>query len=295
MSDVKEYASRVKTLKVTDLKQEILTLKVGCTNITNDVNLTKSNDLDKDLDKALSSWYLTSGIMKTITSKQSGTKSMLEVISYGISTSEIVLDAITKDYVDKYGKTWDGSDINAKQVNVLNLLEHIKHFIEYSGTVMLVGIHIHDGDTLPEKYLTKASLNHLKETSGVYAETAILLLGGSKKLLTDLADTKELPVDDTDLEILESFGENKPKVALNKFGVHSLNPFYWVSSVLANVRLRRIENARRKNELYAMRIAQIVNRRNQTNDPSLDHRIEVYQNEIIKNEAYIAATEAKYA
>lgn len=293
MSDIKTYAKGVKSLKVSDIKQELLSMKVSCTDIINNINLVKSSDID--LEPAFNKWYLTAPVIKAVTKANSGMKSLTDTIAYGVATSEQLINNIEKVYLNAWGSSWDASTINSRQVNILNLMEHIRHFLEYSNLVLMVGIYMTNGEEPTDGILTKAVMNELKATNGTYTESTLMLLGGSRKLIKELGEVKEIEVDDSDLEILASFGEDKPKLAIRNFGIHALNPYFWVSSFLVNVRLRRIENARRKNELFAMKIAQAVNQRQRTNDASLDHRIEVYQNEIIKNQALIAEIEAKYA
>ena len=68
------------------------------------------------------------------------------------------------------------------------------------------------------------------------------------------------------------------------FGIHNLNPLFWIGLGMKNINLMRIDNMRAKNQQHAMKISQAINRRDGSNDPQIDRTIEIYQEKIIKNE-----------
>lgn len=290
MVNLEEYTNRVKNLKISDVKQELLSVVVRGENLIANLSLAKANDIN--INEFFKEYYVTKRLVKDANNAGFRNIDAGQIIVFGAQASKHIAETINKKYLTG-NNTWDKSNVTVKQIAILNLLEHLNFFLKYSELLLDVAITNKSSALEPDKYLNKHDNNFLLNSLNDYSAQAVKLLGGSKAILKDIDEQPDIEVSDIDVEMLEATAS--PGLTVKNLGVHSLNPMYWISSMIANRRLKVIENARKKNEQFAMKITQAINKRNGEEDPELERLIEVYQNEIIKNEALIAEIEAKYA
>ena len=286
--NILDYAKGVKTVKDIELLGTLSTISVGLQDLIENL---KKMDLSKiDINPLADHWILTKAILKAVKGSDAipGNMTLTEVLilcaESGVSTSNEL-----KLQVKKYNqKLWSGHTLTIPQANILNLIEHLEYWMNYSTTVVDVLLTQVSSKTAPELYLSKADTRWLNVTKDLYVETTALLCRGSRHIIDNLKAMSELAVEDDVVDVVESSrGVGAISVAARGFGIHTVNPLYWYDSIKEKVDLYRIDNMRRSNEMFAMKINQAVNKKNGTNDPQMDRQIEVYQDAITKNRAKI--------
>lgn len=290
--DIINYASKVKTFKSSEILMLVQSLEVGGGDLIGKVELVKANSID--LDKEIETWFVTKSIQKNLSANGFKT-SLLNAIEFNARCITLItpdLKVLVSGYKEK---VWDGKLLTIKQANILNTIEMFTFWVNYSQSLLDVLVTMGNEKTTPEKYMTGFDYKHINDTKPLYEQLSVELMKGSKHFIRRLEALHDVPVEDTTVGILEET-EGKDQVDLLRkgFGIHLITPIFWVSLMRSKLQLSRIEQMRRKNEQFAMKISQAINLKQGNEDPQLDRRIEIYQEAIIKNEADIARIEASY-
>lgn len=290
--DIINYAGKVKTFKASEIMMLVQSLDVGANDLIGKVELVKANSIN--LDNEIETWFVTKSIQKNLASSsfKSPFLNAIEFNARCIAMVALDLKRLVGEYKDKI---WDGKLLTIKQANILNTIEMFTFWVNYSQTLLDVLITMSNEGVAAEKYMTGHDLKHVNDTKGLYEQLSIELLKGSKYFVKRLEAMHDVPVDENSVSVLESTeGKGQVDILTKGFGIHLVTPIFWVSLARSRVQLARIEQMRRKNEQFAMKISQAINLKQGNDDPQLDRRIEVYQDAIIKNEAAIARIEASY-
>lgn len=287
--NILEYAKGVKSVKDIELIGTLSAVTIGLGDLKE--NTKKLGLVDIDLDVLGERWVLTKSIMKGV--KQDGsipgnvvfTQMLLLGADAAISTATQL-----QDMVRKYNqKVWSGHTLTIRQTNILNTVEQLEFWYNYSNTLLDALITQHNQNIDPERYISKADARWLNGTKDFYVDVTKMLMKGSAHIVGVLKNMEDMEVDADTVDVLESNkGLSSVQLSTRGFGIHTVNPVYWFDSIKEKVDLWRIDNMRRNNDTFAMKINQAVNKKNGQNDPQLDRQIEVYQEAIIKNRAKIA-------
>lgn len=290
--DIINYAGKVKTFKSSEIMMLVQSPAVGANDLIGKVELVKANSIN--LDNEIETWFVTKSIQKNLaaSSFKSPFLNAIEFNARCITMVALDLKRLVGEYKDKI---WDGKLLTIKQANILNTIEMFTFWVNYSQTLLDVLITMSNEGIAAEKYMTGHDLKHVNDTKGLYEQLSIELLKGSKYFIKRLEAMHDVPVDENSVSVLESTeGKDQVDILTKGFGIHLITPIFWVSLARSRIQLARIEQMRRKNEQFAMKISQAINLKQGNDDPQLDRRIEVYQDAIIKNEAAIARIEASY-
>lgn len=283
--DILSYTGKVKTFN----EGELHTFMAGITVTTNDllanIENLKANNLAGEFDKAAESWHLTKGIHKYISDKGFRGSSLLADFEFGLAAIKHVMPGLEKMVRGYNTKVWDGKLVTLRQSNILNLLEYINYWLEYTSKVFDVCLTIHLNKTDPGKYLSVHDQKWMQGTADFYKHFTVELMKGGRILLQTLEKIQDVEVSEVSLGVLEATtGKGTTDMVGKGFGIHNLNPMFWIGLGMKNINLMRIDNMRARNQQHAMKISQAINRRDGTNDPQIDREIEIYQEKIIKNE-----------
>lgn len=290
--DIINYTDKVKSFKTSEIMMLVQSLEVGSNDLIGKVELVKANSIN--LDNEIETWFVTKSIQKNLaaSSFKSPFLNAIEFNARCIAMVAVDLKRLVTEYKDK---VWDGKLLTIKQANILNTIEMFTFWVNYSQTLLDVLITMSNEGVAAEKYMTGHDLKHVNDTKGLYEQLSVELLKGSKYFIKRLEAMHDVPVDENSVSILESTeGKDTVDLITKGFGIHLITPIFWVSLARSRIQLARIEQMRRKNEQFAMKISQAINLKQGNDDPQLDRRIEVYQDAIIKNEAAIARIEASY-
>jgi hypothetical protein len=291
--EILEYTKGVKTFEKTKLLGLLDTLKVEANTLDENLRNVQANEVK--LDELAERWVLTKSMNRQLAQHGYRADDLVEQSRMGITVINTLLPELGK-IVNSYKDTlWDGKLLTLKQTNLLNLIEHIGFWLKFTRTMYDVLLTMNNKSVDPTKYLSQHDSKWLNGTQALYKQFTIDLAKGTRALIKQLDEMPDLPVAEGPLATYESM-EGKDKIDLLKrgFGVHIVNPLYWFSLGKANLNIARIENMREENMQFGAKIAQAVNLRNQTADPDLDRRIEIYQEQIIRNNHKIEQIEAEY-
>jgi len=199
--------------------------------------------------------------------------------------------------VKSYKETlWDGKLMSVKQANVLNVIEYMNFWVKYSRMMYEVLLTMNNEGVEPSKYLTGMDLKWMNGSEMFYRMFTIDLMKGGRYILDNMAKLPDIEVSPTSLDVLKASEGSGHIDVLNKgFGIHNVNPLFWLGLGISKIQGMWIDKLRRDNEYFAMKISQAINKRNGSPDPDLDRRIEIYQDKIIKNDHSISEIEAQYA
>jgi hypothetical protein len=291
--DIVNYAGKVKTVKQNEILSTILNVEVAANDLDAGLESIINNAID--LSTQADRWVTTKGLKRAI-STAGFRGDLVDTVRFGLATVKTLCPQITK-MVKEYKETlWDGKLMTVKQANILNLIEYLNYWVKYSRMLFEVLLTMHNENTEPQRYLTGTDFKWINGTELFYRMFTLDLLKGSRQIMTNMSKLPDIDIEPTSLDILQATEGPGGVDALNKgFGIHTLNPLFWLGLGISKVQGLWIDKLRRDNEYFAMKISQAINKKNGTNDPDLDHRIEVYQDKIIKNEHTIAEIEAQYA
>lgn len=292
--DILAYTKNVKTFKEQDILQSLLQIQVSAQDLSNNLDSLKANNLD--LTATADRWIVSRGIKKHFESQGYRNSTLIENIQYGLSVLVSLNPEVTKLVKGYSEKLWDGKLITLRQTNILNLIEYMNFWLRYSQMLLEVLITMHNDGTDPERYLSKVDTRFINGTEQLYRSFSSDLMKGARNLIQNLSKIPDIELSESSLDVLEGTdGKGSVDLLQKGFGVHLINPYFWIALGYSKIQLWRIENMRRKNEMFAMKISQAINKRNGSPDPHLDHQIEVLQEAIIKHENKIQEIEADYA
>lgn len=291
--DALTYSRGVKTFRKAELLASLLNITVSCNDLESNIQRI-TNDLD--LTRQADSWVITKGLQKFLASRGMGNAPLPSLVAAGCASINTLIPRLEKMIKDYREDIWDGKLINLRQVNILNMIEHLNFWLDYTRMVFDVLVTMNNKNSDPGSILDKVDMRWINGTEAFYREFFAELLKGSRAVIANLEAVPEVPVSESSLSILEATEGKGAVDAVNQgFGIHLITPMFWVGMLWKTINLRRIEQMRRKNEIFAMKISQAINLKGGGEDAILEHRIEVYQNEIIKNQHAIESIEESYA
>lgn len=289
-----EYSAGVQTFKQEDIISSLLNITVAATDL--EANIARIRNSNVDLSAVAGHWIITKGLEKALRANGVSMSDLPETITAGLSCIQALVPEVIKLIKGFNEKIWDGKLINLKQVNILNLIEHLTFWIKYVRMIFDVLLTMNNKDVQADQYLSKYDTRWINGTELFFRTLTVELLKGSRGILLRLNAVPEVEVSQTSLDVLESMeGDAKVDLLKQGFGVHMVNPVFWFHLAWAKINIMRIENMRRDNELFAMKISQAINKKGGGEDPQLERQIEIYQDEIIKNTVAIEQIEKKYA
>jgi len=293
--DILSYVKGVKTFKKRELVDQITALGVVATDLTANITRMEANKID--LGHEINQWMITKSITRELDNVGFRGVGFQHAVKTSLTTVSALVLGLTKMVQSSKDEIWDGKLIDLRQANLLNLIEHLTHWVRYTGLVYDVLITMKNkGDREAEKTLAKADLRFINQTIEFYKGSTVMLLKGSRIILDNLMAIPEVEVSETSIAVMESTeGAEMASLIQQGFGIHQINPVFWYKLNKMNLNLARIDKARKDNEVFAMKITQAVNQKNGVDDADLDHQIEIYQDEIIKNVALIESIEKEYA
>lgn len=283
--DILSYTGKVKTFSDSELHTHLAAITVGINDLLANIDQIKANNFLGQFDEASNSWVLTKSILKHLQDKGFRGSSLLSDIEFGLSAMKMVVPGIEKMVRSYNTKIWDGKLVTLRQANILNVVEYINFWVEYTNKIVDVCLTMILNKVDPNKYLSVHDQKWMTGTQDFYKHFTTELLKGSKVLLTTLDKVPDVEVSEVSLDVLESTaGKGTTDLVGKGFGIHNLNPAFWIGLGIKNLNLTRIDNMRAKNQQHAMKISQAINRRDGSNDPQIDREIEIYQEKIIRNE-----------
>lgn len=293
--NILEYKGKVKNFKKSELQIKLDSLLVGARDLSSNIERMEANKID--LSSYINQWVVTKSVVKALEAAGYRGVGYVHMTKAALKVIEALIPMLSKVVRDQREEIWSGRTMNLRQVNLLNLLEHIEHWLRYTTLVYDVLLTLNNqGTNQPEALVAKGDAKWVNGTLEFYKNMSVTLLKGAMAINKALEAIPQVDVSEGSLAVLEAT-EGKDSVDLNKqgFGIHHVNPIYWYDLGVMNLNVARIEKMRRQNELFAMKINQAANKKNGVNDAALDEEIEIYQDEIIKNVNTIEEIERKYA
>jgi len=283
--DILSYTGKVKTFTESELYGLLAAISVSVNDLLGNIDQLKANNMDGVINGIADEWYLTKAIHRYTQDKGFRGSSFLHNLEFGLSAIKIGVMAVEKMVRHYNTKVWDGKLVTLKQANILNLVEHFYFWGEYTSKILDVLLTIQLNKVDPAKYLSGHDQKWLNGTQEFYKHFTVELLKGSKMMISTLEKVPDAEISEVSIDVLESTtGKSATDMVGKGFGIHNLNPLFWIGLGMKNINLARIDNMRAKNQQHAMKISQAINRRDGTNDPQIDRTIEIYQEKIIKNE-----------
>lgn len=293
--DILSYVKGVKTFKKRELVDQLTALGVIANDLSSNITRMEVNKID--LSHEINQWAITKAVSRELDNIGYRGVGFQHAVKTGLDNVQALVLALSKVVQSHKDETWSGKLLDLRQANLLNLIEHMSHWVKYTGLTYDVLLTMKNGGTKdPEKLLAKTDTRFINQTLEFYKGTTAMLLKGSRVILDGLMAIPEVEVSETSIAVMEATEEaGKSQLLKQGFGIHQINPVFWYQLNKMNLNLARIDKARRDNEIFAMKITQAVNQKNGVDDADLENQIEIYQDEIIKNVALIESIENQYA
>lgn len=293
--DILSYVKGVKTFKKRELVDQLTALGVIANDLSSNITRMEVNKID--LSHEMGQWAVTKSIARELDNTGYRGIGYQHAVKTSLTTVAALVAGMIKMVQSHKDETWSGKLLDLRQANLLNLIEHMSHWVKYTSLVYDVLLTMKNGGSKDaDQLLAKADIRFINQTVEFYKGTFVQLLKGSRIILDGLMAIPEVEVSESSIAVMEATEEaGKSKLLQQGFGIHQINPVFWYQLNKMNLNLARIDKARRDNEIFAMKITQAVNQKNGVSDADLENQIEIYQDEIIKNVALIESIEAQYA
>lgn len=291
-----DYASKVKTFKESAILAQLQVTEIGLADLKD--NVAKIRAVTPTIGESAERWATTRSILNT--ARKSGVlghnADFLSLVTNGAVAGESIIKELTPRIRKYKQEIWDGKILTIRQANILNVIDYLAFWVNYSNTVLSVLLTQNNMGAAPDNSMTKADLRWVNGTREFYADFNVELGRGSRDIMKRLDDTPDVDADEATVDVVEStHGAGKVNLVKRGFGIHNFNPLFWIDVVKSKVNIYRIEQMRDQNMILAMKISQAANKKTGVSDANLDRQIEVYQDRIILNQNKIEDIEAQYA
>ncbi|UOX39608.1 putative virion structural protein [Aeromonas phage ZPAH34] len=219
---------------------------------------------------------------------------LIRIIGFGIENIELWMGRL-KDLVNKSStQVYDEHTVTFKERGILDAISAINFFNRYTTMIIDVLTTYGYDKTDVSKQLTKVDYSFFTDTANYYATLLIRFNQPAKALSEMIEQLSDEVVDNLSEEIVkgvDGIGAVSIKEGLSP---HQLNPVHWYLLWVMKRDVRAIKTAQARIDLLAMKIARLNNKSSGLEDPTLDHQIEIYTDQIIKDNAYIRQIREKY-
>lgn len=214
---------------------------------------------------------------------------IFQTMAIAIDNAIALLNDITQRLKSANIKVYDNAVITFRQKGMFDWINAINFFGNYSGKFIDVSL------TQPKtvnNYLTKADFEFINKTANYY-NILLKRLSDSQRNLKNSINmlSDELYSEDNENILTSMRGKAATTTGL---APHLFNPDYWRRYLIMRSDVRTLKSNHEKIDMYAMKLQKLENKRNNTQDPTIDRQIEYWQNEIQILDAEIAEIEAKY-
>lgn len=281
--DLVKYAKGVKSLKKKDVYDTIALQKGMVNTIKNMLALNASNDVGYD--QYAQRWALTKGILKDV-GRRVTNPTMTDVFVDSIKGIEFILSRLEQQ-AKGIDDTIDGTTLTIKETNILIILDNIGFWTGYTLDLVEVLSSFALEGKEDERGINKADLTFLNKTWSYYSDLSVQFMAEPDQIVRRLEKLSDVPADQDSVDIVQNAKGRDAVNAMRGFGIHTVLPVYWILDIKKNIDLGRIKANQKRIEIHSMKLEQLMNKRNGSNDPHLDRQIEIYQNDIIKAKAKI--------
>lgn len=191
-------------------------------------------------------------------------------------------------------KIYDKETITFREKGILDTISSINFWNRYA--TMAIDIIIDQATKQQDvaKLLTKVDLQFFNDTPKYFSHLTVKFSDSIKNLETMIDNLSDETYDEVSEQVIEAASGIDSVSVQKNLAPHQLNPLHWYKMRRMRKDINKIQSNVESINMLAMKIARLNNRRNGSEDPSLDRQIETYQDAIIKKRAQNIAIEAKY-
>lgn len=261
-------------------------------------NLTEIQNLPEEaldpVHTVISRNAIIAGIEKGSRKAIPGNPDLLDVISHALTGLTIWAGMLEGALKGAKSQTFDTETITFKERGLLDAISAINYFNRYTDMLLDVLTTSAYENIAADKILTKIDLAMFNNTA-LYYTTLLIRFNQSPKDLNEMIDKLSDEVADELSEEILRGADGDAAVSIRKgLAPHELNPVHWYQLWVMRRDVETIRNGQRQIDVLAMKIARLNNKAAGVEDPSLDHAINVYTDEIIKIKARNRAIVEKY-
>lgn len=282
--NIEKYIGNIKPLPKADLLATLRTEKTFIESIGSTFDGLSANNIN--LDVFANNWAVTKSVLTSLHKTQNAKSTLIEIVKFNLDSINKCLDLL----VDRINKTDSGvftkETITIYEANLLNLAENISFWSKFTNIMLDTLVVMVLNDESGGSVINKADLNFVNKTWAYYADINKLFAEGPSQVFKNIDAVLDVQATTDNIDtVVGSKGSSGVNGFTREFAPHHVNPLYWIATVRASYDIYRLNGMEDSNTLMAMKLTQINNKRNGTNDVSLDYQMEVYQNKIIKNKA----------
>lgn len=191
-------------------------------------------------------------------------------------------------------KIYDKETITFKEKGILDSVSSINFWNRYATMVLDILIDQATKSQDLSKLLTKVDFRFFNDTPKYFSHLTIKFADSIKNLEGMIDGLSEETYDEVSEQVIEAAAGIDSVSVQRNLAPHQLNPLHWFKMRRMRKDINKIQSNVESINMLAMKIARLNNRRNGSENPSLDSQIETYQDAIIKKRAQNIETEAKY-
>lgn len=277
---ISEYSARVKTHKTSELLFMVTHIKTALEDLSN--TLVRIEDSHLGLEAKANEWAISKSLIREVSKvmRVNAKAPYADVISTVIRTANGICKTLEGELNQSKETVWHGATLTFKQVAVLDTINALENWIDY--TYLSFDVLISEG--FGEK-LTKADHTLLNGTLRYYTLITMEYAKGINVWLRDFERVANLPVSEDAEAVVETSEKLIAKMSSNQIGLHKLNPKFWYDLGRSRYDLGRLDSLNRYNEQLNMMINLAVTKQGGEQDALLENQITVYRDAINRNRA----------
>lgn len=277
---ISEYSKRVKTHKASDLLFMLTSAKSSLEDIANTLNRVESSDLG--IEAKATSWAISKSVTREVSKVyRLDTRSpYLHLLKKSVSNASQICDILSNEISSIKEKVWHGETLTFKQVAILDNINSLENWVDYTYLTLDVLISEGFGENL-----NKADRDILNGTLSYYTSLTMSYVKNPSDWKQELDKVPEVEVSEENEGVINASDKLISAMSNNQIGIHRLNPKFWFDLGRSRYDLGRLEALNRYNEQLNMMINLANSKKSGDNDATLESQIEVFRGEINRNRA----------
>lgn len=277
---ISDYSKRVKTHKTSELLFMTTHIVTALEDLSNTLIRIEENHLG--LEAKAAEWAISKSVTREVSKvmRVNSRRPYADIISRILGTSAAICKELEAEISRSKEKIWNGNTLTFKQAAVLDTINALENWIDY--TYLSFEVLIADGFG---EHLTKADHALLNGTLRYYTNISMEYAKGPAEWTKEFYKVADIVVSDETEAVVETSDKLITRMTSNNIGLHRLNPKFWYDLGRSRYDLGRLESLNRYNEQLNMMINLANTKKNGEEDAVLENQIKVYRDEININRA----------
>ncbi|UYE93490.1 hypothetical protein [Shewanella phage FishSpeaker] len=275
-----EFSNRVKTHKTSELLFMLTHLRTSVEDLSN--TLVRIEESHLGIEAKAAEWMVSKSLMREVAKvlRMDTKRPYCNVMEHCFRTIDAVCKELEKEITHSKEKVWNGATLTFKQAAVLDTINALENWVDY--TYLCFDVLVGEGFG---SSLSKSDLDLLNGTLRYYTGLTFEYSKGISAWKAEFDNVAEVVVTEENESVIEVSDKLRTRLTSNSIGIHKLNPKFWFDLGRSRYDLSRLEALNRYNEQLNMMINLANTKKSGGDDAVLENQINVYRNQININRA----------